>query len=297
MLRAQTIQVYLPTGDPEGIRVASLTTRTVRVFDIPRLLLPDFMKMNESRQVCIYYLVSAVTGGDTPKCYIGRSEDFSRRVKSHDQKKDFWDRALVAVSLTNEWTVTHTTYMEWLSISRAREAGRYQSDNGNDASKPHTPDPLESDCQEYIETVGLLLATLGVPVLEPVKGNTAKGESAMLYLTTKNYAATGLLTPEGLLVCSGSSGRNALVPSAPESLKTQRSSMEREGVIAASGENFTFLKDYLFTSPSAAATFVTGRHANGRLEWKDSRGRSLNDLESIALGASGYRTGCDTEDG
>ena len=33
MGRAQTIQIYLPSGDPAGLRVASLTTRTVRVFE------------------------------------------------------------------------------------------------------------------------------------------------------------------------------------------------------------------------------------------------------------------------
>lgn len=34
MLRAQTIQIYLPSGDPAGLRVANLTTRTARVFDV-----------------------------------------------------------------------------------------------------------------------------------------------------------------------------------------------------------------------------------------------------------------------
>ena len=30
-MRAQTIQIFLPSGDPEGIRMASITTRTVKV--------------------------------------------------------------------------------------------------------------------------------------------------------------------------------------------------------------------------------------------------------------------------
>ena len=55
--------------------MASITTRTVKVFDVPRRLLPEFLKMPESRQVCVYYLVSDDAEGGTSQCYIGRSEE------------------------------------------------------------------------------------------------------------------------------------------------------------------------------------------------------------------------------
>ncbi len=32
--------------------------------------------------------------------------------------------------------------LEWLAIERAQQAGRYQLENGNAGSKPHTPGPL-----------------------------------------------------------------------------------------------------------------------------------------------------------
>ena len=63
------------------------------------------------------------------------------------------------MSLTNEWTVTHAT-MEQLSISRAKTAGRYRTDNSTDGSKPHTPAPMEADRHEFIDTVAVLLTTL-----------------------------------------------------------------------------------------------------------------------------------------
>lgn len=34
--RPRTIQTYLPSGDPRGIRVAELTTSIVRVIEVPR---------------------------------------------------------------------------------------------------------------------------------------------------------------------------------------------------------------------------------------------------------------------
>lgn len=46
--RPQTIQIFLPTGDPKGIRPAEITTRSVRVFDAPRRELKLFSETPES---------------------------------------------------------------------------------------------------------------------------------------------------------------------------------------------------------------------------------------------------------
>ena len=56
MLRPQTIQIFLPTGDPRGMRVAEITTRIVRVIEVPRSQLADFLKMPEALQVGVYSL-------------------------------------------------------------------------------------------------------------------------------------------------------------------------------------------------------------------------------------------------
>jgi hypothetical protein len=46
----QTIQIFLPSGDPQGIREAAITTRIIRVFDVPRSALADFLKMDEAHR-------------------------------------------------------------------------------------------------------------------------------------------------------------------------------------------------------------------------------------------------------
>lgn len=293
MARAQTIQIYLPSGDPAGLRVANLTTRTVRVFDVPRPLLGEFLKLHEAGQVGVYYLFGS-NNDETPQCYIGQSGNVGARLQQHTATKDFWTRAMVAVSLTNEWTSTHAAYLEWLSLGRARAAGRYVLVNGNQASNPFTPKPLEADCQEFIDTVAVLLATLGAPVLESIKtGSTGSGqtgsatdESDELFLRHSACDATGYLTSEGMLVLAGSRGRPGLVPSAPTSIGKQRDSLKAEGVISVNDKELIFLKDYLFSSPSAAGCVLTGRSTNGRTGWRNAKGLSINDLEQLTLSAS-----------
>lgn len=281
---AQTIQIYLPSGNPAGIRMASLTTRTVRVFEIPRSLLSEFLKRQESVQVGVYYLFGP-DSDEARQAYIGQSGNVGKRLQEQAAAKDWWTKAMVAVSLTNEWTSTHVAYLEWRSLSRATKAGRYQLDNSNQASNPYTPEPLEADCNEFLDTIGVLLATLGVPILEPVQ-ETIVGEPVgqqLLYFREAGCNATGYQTPEGLLVLRGSTGREKLRPSAPPSMKPLREALREQGVFETKDGHIVFMKDHLFSSPSAAGGFLLGGTNNGRTSWKNAAAQDLNQIEAQEL--------------
>lgn len=289
MARAQTIQIYLPSGDPAGLRVANLTTRTVRVFDVPRSLLSDFLKRPEAGQVGVYYLFGS-NEDETPQCYIGQSGNVGVRLKQHTGgDKQFWTRAMVAVSLTNEWTATHVAYLEWSSVALATSAGRYLLENGNQASRPFTPEPLQADCQEFLETIAVLLATLGAPVLDPAKPLHSESggdeNQELLYFRDAGCDAAGYQTSEGLLVLANSKGRRDLRPSAPPSIIKQRDVLQAEGVIKIDNRHLTFLKDHLFSSPSAAGSVLIGGTNNGRTSWRNAQGQSIGQLEQLAIQA------------
>ncbi|WP_260751348.1 GIY-YIG nuclease family protein [Mycobacterium sp. SMC-8] len=276
--------------------MANLTTRTVRVFEVPRSLLPHFLQRPESTQVGVYYLFGS-NEDEAPQCYIGQSGNVGVRLQQHTSSKDFWTKAMVAVSLTNEWTSTHAAYLEWLSLGRARSAGRYNLVNGNQASNPFTPEPLEADCQEFIDTIAVLLATLGAPVLEAVKPAAASSpeksnsdESESLFFREAGCEATGFQTPEGLLVVAGSKGRPDIRKSARPGIAVQRAALEAEGVIKVGEHELVFLKDHLFGSPSAAGCALVGGENNGRTSWRNAQGQSISDLEQLAIAPTSIET-------
>ena len=282
----KTIQIFLPGGDPRGIRIAEITTRIVQVIEVPRSLLQDFLKMDESGQVSLYFLFADAGDGSEPRVYIGQTGDLRARLVSHNQKKDFWERALVLISRTNSLTQTHGLYLEWHSLQAARKAGRYADENGNAGTKPHTPAPLQADCHEIFETGRTLLATLGYPVFEsvaaPVGGSktAAKDAEEVFFLKASGTDARGLYTPEGFVVLKGSIGRRANVPSIiGTSDERLRDKLIEAGVMQESGEHVLFPKDHLFKSPSTAAIALTGRTANGWREWKNSAGVTLDKLK------------------
>lgn len=284
----RTIQIYLPLGDPRSLRVAELTTRIVRVFEVPRPQLDEFFKRPEADQVGIYYLVGQPDDPDSlPQLYIGQTGDLKARLKEHNKNKDFWQRAYVVVATNSILTQTHALYLEALAIQAAKEVGRYKLENGNDGSPPYIPDPLKADCDEIHDTAATLLATLGQPVFEALVQKTAAGASQpgsqieLFFLkdTKGEYDARGGLTDEGFVVLKDSRARVAQAPSFTGSSAEQvRKNLIQDGTLVPeeSGGSYRFTRDYLFRSPSGAADAVAGRSTNGWDEWKNADGDPLN---------------------
>jgi len=285
MSRPQTIQIFLPSGDPRGMRVAEITTRIVRVIEVPRSQLADFLKMPEAQQVGVYFLMGELSEAGLPRTYIGQSGNVGKRLEQHHQNKDFWNRAFVVISLTNSLTQTHALFLEWLAIAEATKAGRYGLENGNTGSQPYTPAPLQADCHEIHETAATLLATLGQPIFEPLTNvTTAKGTVELFYCKGSGADGVGEYTTEGFVVHKGSKGRAEIVPHIQgTSHERMRSQLITEGVLTeiagSAGSLLVFTRDHLFSSPSTAAMAVMGRSANGWVEWKTASGKTLNEVK------------------
>lgn len=293
MPRPQTIQIFLPAGDPRGVRVAEITTRIVRVIEVPRSQLADFLKMPEAQQVGVYFLMGELSEAGLPRAYIGQSGNVGNRLAQHNQNKDFWNRALVVISLTNSLTQTHALFLEWFAIAEATKAGRFCLENSNTGSQPYTPPPLQADCHEIHETAATLLATLGQPIFEPLSNAlTPKGEAELFYCKGSGAEGVGEYTTEGFVMLKGSKGRAAIAPSIKDtSQEKYRNRLVAEGVMtplsADAGGTLEFTRDHLFTSPSLAACIVMGRAANGWMEWKDASGRTLDEVKRQTVSVIG----------
>ena len=283
----KTIQIFLPGGDPRGIRIAEITTRIVQVIEVPRNLLQDFLKMPESGQVALYFLIGDDRGGTDPKVYIGQTGEVRGRLVSHNQKKDFWQRVLVMISRTNSLTQTHALFLEWYCLQAVRSASRYADENGNSGTKPHTPAPLEADCREMFETGSVLLASLGYPLFDPVGvSGTSSTDEDVFTCTSSGINGRGLYTAEGFVVLKGSVGRKANVPSiVGTSDERFRNRLVEAGVMREVNDTVVFQKDHVFGSPSMALIALVGRTANGWKEWKGKDGATLDELKRRAVKA------------
>ena len=274
--RYRTIQIYLPNGDPTGIRIAELTTSIIRVIEIPRNLVSQFSKTDEANQVGFYFLF----GGDSHnEVYIGQSGNLGSRLTQHskDDKRD-WERALAVVSLPNNLTQTHVLYLESLSIERAKACDRYRVINGNGGQRPHTPIPLRDDCDDIHEIASLLMATLGYPIFEKLVDESNEDEREIFYCTRTGANAQAVYTNEGLVVLKGSTGLLNPNGKSRADLVNARDRLIESGVLAVEDEFTRFTKDWLFSTPSGASNAVVVMPFNGWREWKTASGITLDEL-------------------
>lgn len=279
--RPQTIQIFLPTGDPNGIRQAEITTRSVRVFDVPRSELKLFTETSESTQPGLYFLLSDENGDGEPEVYIGESDSLRDRLKNHDSKRT-WDRVVAAVSTSNSWTKVHVQYMERAAIALAKSAGARQLGNSAAGYSSHVPAPLVADCEEYLETIRVLVSTLGFNFLEVPASQEQSVDGQRVTITAEAVRATGVYTSAGLTVFAGSTASRVVNVGAHGTVASRQQRMIAAGVLAERGSGLVFTQDHAFSTPSGAASVVLGRNSNGWMECKTETGRSLSDAVRTA---------------
>jgi hypothetical protein len=275
----KTIQIFLLGGDPQGIRIAEITTRIVQVIEVPRSLLAEFNQMPESGQVGLYFLFGENEEGN-PSVYIGQTGDLRSRLVSRDRSKNFWERVLLVISSTNSLTQTHAVFLEWHCLKAARAAGRYLAENSNSGSKPCIPAPQEADCLEIFDTAKVLLATLGYPVFTSLGKSESRADEETYFCTSAGTDGRGLYLPEGFVLLKGSVGRKELVPSSlGTNIERGRAKLMEQGVFKAEGDKIIAQRDHLFSSPTMAAIMLVGRSSNGWLCWKNKDGTTLDELK------------------
>jgi Domain of unknown function (DUF4357) len=279
----RTIQIYLPTGEPRGIRLAQMANRVVQAMVFPRHRLADAAVRQETEGVSVYFLFGQRQDEERRSVYVGEAEEFIVRVKQHhvDAGKDWWDTAVLVCSTSKTFTKSHVRMLEFLSIERAKEAGRFRVENGNGGTRPHLPEPLESEVAEIFETMGLLLGTLGFPVFED-QGGAARASTTTDTLVFQykgdGFHGRGRYVDGEFIVLKDSIARLKVTDSSKEWLPPRREALEREGVIEKTNTGWVFRTDRTFPSPSYAAAMIYGGSANGWQYWKLPDGRTLSDV-------------------
>jgi hypothetical protein len=273
--RAKTIQIFLPDGNPRGIRIADITSRNVAAVQIPRSKLEDAAKRDELDSVGIYLLFGE--SESKPMVYVGEAENSLARLRQHNKGKEFWTHALVFVSKTGFFTKTHIKYLEWLSCKTALEANRFALENSISPKQPHLSESVEADLLDNFETMQILASTLGYPVFDQIK--KSKSSKEIIFCKGKDAYAEGEYTEDGVVVFAGGKCNLVESKSAGSWVTGIRSTLKSSGVLVEDDGVLTFTSDHIFPAPSAAAATILARHANGWTEWKFKDGRTLDEVK------------------
>ena len=275
-MKAQTIQIFLPQGNANGIRIAEITSRTIQVICIPRKELGEALKRPECQNVGIYFLFGEDEVSGKQQVYIGEAEDCAQRLRNHQQNKDFWTHALVCVSKTQFFTKAHVKFLENHSYIEAEKVGRYILANGNVPTKSHVSEPVIADLLDNFETITTLCATLGY---KPFTALVEKKQRKLYICKGKKAVAQGDYTSEGFIVLKGATVNKETTKSSHKYLIDLRTQLIDQGILIDNGDTYKLTEDKLFSSPSTAAACVLARNANGWVEWKNKEGKTLDEIE------------------
>lgn len=281
----KTIKIFLIDGEPNGRMSCELSNWTGKAFKIPRKKIKDSSDRPELENTGVYILFGKSDKTENKDlAYIGEAEGIYKRLMQHVASKDFWNESLVFVSKDENLNKAHIKYLESRLYEIAINVNRYELENSNIPPKPNISESDKAEMEEFIENIKLLVNTLGFKIFEELRqvNQTAEEqEKNTFYIEAARGAnAKGQITNEGFVVLKDSEIADTITNSFPKNWLSLRESLLSEGIVSPLNGKLTFLKDHLFTSPSAAAAIVMGRSANGLTEWKLSDGRILKSVEA-----------------
>lgn len=280
-MASATIKIFLVHGDPKRLRTAELSNWTGKAVAGPRSEFDGITAREESSHSGIYLLTGIDPESGDAAIYIGEAESILDRLKAH-LVKDFWNQVIFFISKDENLTKAHVRYLEGKLIQQAQQAGRALVVNGQ-ASGAKLPESDREDMEVFLEKVNQLLPVLGVELLVSVNPVEIKSNSSsLLECLIIGLKAQGYRTSSGFLVLKGSQA--VLVDRASSEkypwARNMREKLKADGVLAPEADHLRFVRDFEFSSPSAAAAVIHGGHANGLLVCKNSAGDTLKAIET-----------------
>ena len=280
----KTIKLFLMDSDPNGRIVCELSNWTGKAYRIPRGKVKDCSNREDLKSTTVYLLFGKPeTSTDKAKVYIGEAENAYSRLVNHVSEKEFWNEAVVFISKDENLNKAHIKYLESRLFEIANTAFRYEIQNTNIPTKSSISESDQAEMEEFIEYIKILINTMGFKVFEPlIKQDLVNNDNEeKLYIKAARGAdAKGKRTSDGFVVFRNSEIANDTVESYREKgLNKLRDELIENKIIVKVEDKLIFKSDYLFSSPSAAAMVIMGRSANGLLEWKDSSGKVLRNIE------------------
>ena len=133
--QAFSIRIFVPDGDPDGLRMVERSNWIGKALVFPRSLVPEIKRREEFSQTGVYVLIGPREDGEGEAIYIGEGDPVLPRIESHYANKDFLDPSRV---LRHH---RHGTEQGAGPISgiAASHAGQ-----GSQARKAGQPEPVES---------------------------------------------------------------------------------------------------------------------------------------------------------
>ena len=279
--RAFSVRLFLPGGDPDGVKTVEKSNWTGSGLVIPRSLFAETRSRPELGRTGVYILVGPDENSQLPRVYVGEGDPIGPRLDQHAKNKDFWTQAVAFTSKDQNLNKAHIQFLEYRLVSLGKSAKRCILDNANTPQPPSLSEADTAEAEGFLADVLLCLPVLGYGFFEEAPAPTQT--TLEFTLKAKNITGKGYEASTGFVVRAGSQAAKSEAKSIHVYLSAMRRSLAEQGILVDQNQYYEMIQDYTFNSPSTAAGVLLGRSANGRIEWKTSDGHTLKSIQDAEV--------------
>lgn len=162
-----TIRIFVPDGEPDGVRLIDRMNWTGLCVVFPRSKWQEVRQRAELQRTGVYILVGyAEQDDDLPTIYIGQADAVKTRIENHYSNKDFWNWGVIFVSNSGALNRAHVTWLEHALVKRAVEAHRCHLENGIQPQEPALSEAEKADTKSFLKEIFQILPLVGLQVFE-----------------------------------------------------------------------------------------------------------------------------------
>lgn len=282
MAYGKSIEIFLVNGTADSFITAELSNWNGKAIKIPRIEVASCNR-DDITQAGVYFLFCKGDDG-SDSVYIGEAENVKERLVQHlrdyqsEKEKYYWNTAVIFIG--RDLNKALIRYLENRLVDIARNSKRYQVLTKNTYHNTVMKESQIAAMEEFIDNVKVLINTLGYKVLEPfakAESPSVSEDDKILSLEKGAANAIGRVTTEGFVVFSG-----AIIneKAATKSLSVGMQRLRQEILNSNKVQNLKTTEDILFSSSSAAASFILGYNVSGPQTWKTKEGQTLKEIES-----------------
>ena len=297
-MKPLSIKIFLPDGDPNGIRVAGISMSTIQAIAFRRNQLGEVRKrFPEISRIGVYILLGLdkeIAGRRI--AYIGEGT-VNERLNNHsyDDTKNFWTETIALTSKDEELTKSHAVYVEDQLIARSVKNPQWNLTNHDKLQRANKdrklPLPDRAAMEQFIDQTTILVDALGCDLfratrdlssekMEDIPSDATILPEPIFSYEGKKFKAKMTVNASGdFVVRDGSQARLQPMKSMPSAAKSRRETLKKNGILKETDGALIFTDNCIFESPSLPADVISGTSVNGRTSWKLEDGTTYDAWE------------------
>lgn len=291
------VSIRLENENNKSVKIINIIGKTIKMLSFLRSAY-SFVKSSYKENPLAYQDYDLAKPGvymliseDNKSIYIGESDNILERLNTHystDEKTEYWVKTMVFVADGNyPLNISQIKYIESKLLEYAKSVAQIHVVDVNLKNKKPSllPNISTNDkvvAENFLGDIIILTKTLGIDFFDISKTIVTADEIAnkeIFRFSSKKYDAQLIIDGETYVVLAQSKIAKNISNSCKQCYIDKRTLLIDNGHLIDNGNYLIATTNIPFDSASTAANVVSGRSANGKVEWKTDNGKTIKDFE------------------